>query len=345
MKPQVTRLNSTELSQEHIALLNKLAEQRVIGARWTTEQRLALWNWKYVRNPEKIGQAASVWVCRWNKKLCGQLGAVLTSFKIYDKEVAGGWLADFGLIPELQRQGVGRELVRVCGDEVGFILGYRLSDASYKLFIKMGWTYLGDVPIYQRVLRPNLGYGIKAFFRMTYFFAASMFEPRKYLITTAKIINRFDSRVDVVWEQMATEISCSVKRNCAYLNWRYVDIPGNDYILFVVTRCEKHVGYAVVCQRGHEGRIVDFVVPPSDVLAVQNLLRAAVSYLYLQAVSVITCAVTDVHIQDLLSSHGFHPQTKGYRFLYSKDVNVGSIGLKLNDWFLTHGDCDLDLPN
>ena len=93
---------------------------------------------------------------------------ICRSFKVYDEEIVGGWLADFGIVPKWQRQGLGKKLVQAVYDDLGFILGYGLSAASYNLFIKLGWTYLGEVPLYRRVLRPYISYRPRALLDLIY---------------------------------------------------------------------------------------------------------------------------------------------------------------------------------
>ena len=51
MEPAISRLDRARSFHEQVGLVNLLAEDRVIGARWSAERRLALWKWKYLCNP------------------------------------------------------------------------------------------------------------------------------------------------------------------------------------------------------------------------------------------------------------------------------------------------------
>ena len=326
-------------------LSDLLAEKLVIGSKWTTERRSALRKWKYLSNYTNMEELPSIWTFGFGDTLCGQLGAILVSFKVFDEEFVCGWLADFGIVPKWQRQGLGIKLVQAAFDELGFILGYGLSSASYNLFIKLGWTYLGEVPLYRRVLRPYISYRPRALLDLIYWSLVNKYKPPRFSTDTVKIIERFDKRADAVWKQMAKEITCAAKRDQTYLNWRYVDVPGCDYILLASIMGDEHKGYIVICKRGYVGHIVDFIVPPSDSLTIKLLIDTTIRFFYRNGFREVTCGASDARIQNILRSYCFRRRGFGRRFLYWNDSKRVMIRSKLQDWFLTSGDCDLDLPN
>jgi hypothetical protein len=85
---------------------------------------------------------------------------------------------------------------------------------------------------------------------------------------TAQIepIRRFDQRFTELWARVAPSFGLAVRRDAAYLNWKYIEPPHVRYSVVALTREDTMAGYAVYRHlqepgRGHD--LVDFLVDPS----------------------------------------------------------------------------------
>ena len=92
-------------------------------------------------------------------------------------------------------------------------------------------------------------------------------------------IERFGPEVDRLFQRCAKRWGAALRRDTAYLNWRFVDHPRRDYRIFVVRDAGELLGYAIF---GHGdwpvpgvGMLVDFLVDADDV-EVGRLLHEAI---------------------------------------------------------------------
>jgi hypothetical protein len=90
-------------------------------------------------------------------------------------------------------------------------------------------------------------------------------------------IRRFDASFTELWERLAPKFDLAVRRDAAYLNWRYIEPPHVRYSVVALKRQGEVHGYAVYRHR-HEplGRVtllVDLLADPGDVAGVKTLLH------------------------------------------------------------------------
>ena len=81
-------------------------------------------------------------------------------------------------------------------------------------------------------------------------------------------IRRFDASFTALWERLAPKFDLAVRRDAAYLNWRYIEPPHVRYSIVALKRQGEVHGYAVY-RHVHEplGRVtllVDFLADPDD---------------------------------------------------------------------------------
>lgn len=82
-----------------------------------------------------------------------------------------------------------------------------------------------------------------------------------------------------LFQRFAAQRSCLTRRDQAYLQWRYVDIPGDDYRIFLARRSGELLGLMVLRVQ-HElipdaCTIADWVVPARDAEITAGLLARA----------------------------------------------------------------------
>ena len=92
-----------------------------------------------------------------------------------------------------------------------------------------------------------------------------------------RVERRFGRDIDRLWERVAPRLDLAVRRDAAYLNWKYIEPPHVRYSIVALKRDETVGGYAVYRHvqepRGRVTLLVDFLTEPDDTLGLLTLLR------------------------------------------------------------------------
>ena len=242
------------------------------------EAWLEQWNWKYRRNP--AGKSFT-WFAEDGGRLAGQYTVNPVMMEFNGQDVLGAQSVDTMTHPEYRRQKIFETLAKKVYEDaaaagVALLFGFP-NRFSYSGFVeKLGWS---DVSAHRALLKPfNVrhmasGFSGNALVRLAG--TAGLWTLSNFIyrignhphISGAEIkrISRFDERADYLWQKVKTSYKITVKRDRAYLNWRYAQVPGITYHLYTaeargellgycVFRCEKQSGCLV-------GRIFDLVAP------------------------------------------------------------------------------------
>jgi hypothetical protein len=198
------------------------------------------------------------------------------------REVQGSWGMDVMVAPERQRQGLGEVLFRTWDRNVGVSLGLGLSESSYRLFQKLRWPDVGPVPCFVKPLtrralrRPDWPTGINRIVSALTLPIVKVVARNRPLAAEVRLIGRFDDSFTALWEELAPKFDLAVRRDAAYLNWKYVNAPHVRYSVAALRRSDRNVGYAVYRHlhepRGRVTLLVDFLVDPDDESGLGTLL-------------------------------------------------------------------------
>jgi hypothetical protein len=185
--------------------------------------------------------------------------------------------------PERQRQGLGEVLFRTWDRNVGASLGLGLSDSSYRLFQKLRWPNVGPVPCLVKPLtrralrRPNWPQPINRLVSAVMLPFIRIVARSRPLRAEVRMIQRFDETFTALWEQLAGKFGLAVRRDAAYLNWKYVQAPHVRYSIAMLRREDRNIGYAVYRHlhepRGRVTILVDFLTDPDDDDALRTVLH------------------------------------------------------------------------
>ena len=92
-----------------------------------------------------------------------------------------------------------------------------------------------------------------------------------------RVIQRFDESFTQLWERLAPKFDVAVRRDAAYLNWKFATAPHVRYTIAALVRDGKTAGYAVYRHvhepRGRVTLLVDFLADPDDEEGVATLLH------------------------------------------------------------------------
>lgn len=256
--------------------------RRVFGHDAAESSRLR-WEWQYRRNPNNPGHEPEIWIAREGTTLVGQYATMPVRLSLKGREVQASWGMDVMVAPERQRQGLGEILFRTWDRNVGASLGLGLSDSSYKLFQKLKWPDVGPVPCLVKPLtrrafrRPNWPVGINRLVSAITLPIVMIVSRARPVRAEVRLIQRFDDTFTTLWETLAPKFDLAVRRDAAYLNWKFVSAPHVRYSIAVVRRDERNIGYAVYRHlhepRGRVTLLVDFLTDPDDEAAFRTLLN------------------------------------------------------------------------
>lgn len=255
--------------------------RRVFGHDAAESSRLR-WEWQYRRNPNNAGHEPEIWIAREGPAIVGQYATMPVKLSLSGREVRGSWGMDVMVAPERQRQGLGEVLFRMWDRNVGASLGLGLSDSSYRLFQKLRWPDVGPVPCFvkpltRRALRvPNWPVGINRLVSAVTLPVVKIVARNRPLAAEVRMIDRFDESFTRLWDALAPDFALSVRRDAAYLNWKYVNAPHVRYSIAALRRDDRNVGYAVYRHihepRGRVTLLVDFLTHPADEQGFSTLL-------------------------------------------------------------------------
>jgi GNAT superfamily N-acetyltransferase/RimJ/RimL family protein N-acetyltransferase len=256
--------------------------RRVFGNDAAEASRLR-WDWQYRRNPNNPGGEPEIWIAREGPAIVGQYATMPVQVSLGGREVRGSWGMDVMVAPERQRQGLGEVLFRTWDRNVGASLGLGLSDSSYRLFQKLRWPDVGPIPCFVKPLtrralrRPNWPVAVNRLVSALTLPIVKIVARSRPLAAEVRMVPRFDDSFTALWEELAGRFDFAVRRDAAYLNWKYVKAPHVRYSIAALRRDERNVGYAVyrhtVEPRGRVTLLVDFLVDPADEQGFATLLR------------------------------------------------------------------------
>lgn len=273
---EITRFTSDDLKPV-LALY-----RRVFGADAAEANRLR-WEWQYKRNPCLPPEGPLTWIAREGPTVVGQYATMPVRLWVKGQEVQAAWGMDVMVAPERQRQGLGEVLFRTWDQNVGASLGLGLSESSYRLFQKMRWPNVGPVPVLvkpltRRALRqPNWPMWVNRLVSAVTLPVVRVIARAKPLRAEIVPVQRFGDEFTALWDRLAPKFDFAVRRDAAYLNWKFVEPPHVRYNHVALRRGGELHGYVIYRHlhepRGRVTQLVDFLVDPDDELGMKTILR------------------------------------------------------------------------
>jgi GNAT superfamily N-acetyltransferase len=328
--------------------------RRVFGPDAAAVSRLR-WDWQYRRNPTNRDGAPRIWVVREGPTIVGHYATMPVRLAVRGHELDAAWGTDAMVAPERRRQGLGELLFRTWDRSVEASMGLGLSDSSVQLLRKLHWPDLPSVPCLVKPLTR------RAFRRPSWPTAMNRLVSAVFTLPIVKIVGRvrplradveplrrFDSRFTEFWERVAPKFDLAVRRDAAYLNWKYIEPPHIRYSVVALKRNDRFEGYAVFRHmRESLGRItalVDFLVDPADEEGLQTLLRWVDAEARAADSDKIRCYATHAGFRRMMRRSGYF-QVRSSLML---TVKINAMDLPpafykdTDSWHVTSGDSDQD---
>ena len=159
---------------------------------------------------------------------------------------------------------------------------------------------------------------------------------------------RSEPRTIVCGNAFAIGSGCAVVRDASYLNWKYVDQPGQSFTRLDIERAGELVAVIVVMIRDHgpgyaytRGFVVDLVVDPSDVVAVAAALRAGCDALAECGAALVRFDLLNEPLTNQLRAFGFTERGAERVLLVATggaDLALATAVTNPSAWLLTASD-------
>jgi hypothetical protein len=327
--------------------------RRIGGVDAANANRLR-WDWQHRRNPGNPTGQPGVWVAREGPTVVGQYQTLPVRLSLKGLEIEGAWGVGALVAPERDQQGLDEALVRAWDRNCGAVLALGHAEQPRGVLDQLHWPPARLVPslvkpLTRRAFRfPSLPAPFNSFISAVMYPLVRVVARSRPLRAECEPIRRFDASFTALWERLAPKFDLSVRRDAAYLNWRYIEPPHVRYSVVALKRNGDTHGYAVYRHR-HEplGRVtllVDFLVDPDDVSGLKTLLRWVDRAARMEDSDKVRCSIMHQVFRRVLRRNGYF----NVRSSLEVSVKINAVQVPggfydhTNGWHITSGDSDQD---
>jgi hypothetical protein len=246
-------------------------------------------------------------------------------------------------------------------EDLPFALSLGQTETMRTIQLRMGWHQVVPLQTAQLLVRPErvlkgklpgpaalaAGLGLRASTALRDLW-------RERVDVEVREIERFDEDHDRLWEAMARGLPCAVVRDASYLNWKYVDQPGQSFLRMEARRGGSLVGIAVWMLRPTDrayhydrAHLVDLVGPLDDADVLTQVLRASGAAAAEHGADALLCFHVGQRLTAALQRAGFLMRDPRRFLLVDPGPLEGALRQRVLDassWFVTQGDSDIDRP-
>jgi hypothetical protein len=326
--------------------------RRTFGTQAADAVRLR-WDWAR-RNPANPATEPPYLIVREGPTVIAASPLMPVRVSIRGLEAEGAWSGDPLVVAERQRQGLGESLLRAWDRQCGVALGAGLSEGTRYLLSKIRWPRPAMLPCVVKPLsrralrRPNWPLAINRLVSAVTLPFVRVVARARPMREEVEVVRRFDRDMDRLWERVAPRLDLAVRRDAAYLNWKFIEAPHVRYSVAILRRDAEPHGYAVYRHmrepQGRVTQIVDFLVDPSDERGLKTLVRWIDREARAEDSDKIRCYVQHAKFRRVLRRSGYFV-VKSNVPLNAK-VNAVQVPSDFYDdlagWHFTWGDGDLD---
>ena len=295
-----------------------------------------------------------MYVARQASHPLGQMGTMPVSLWWGGREVRAAWGVDYFVSPDAEGQGHSIALAKAWMQNVDVALALGLAHTSYLICRRLGFRDLGFVPFFQAVLDPaaiaRRRYGRVVGTLLRPLAAAVAWRTRRRRPVDPAIEVRDAGSIgpeyDALWERARAGFDACVRRDAAYVRWRYRETPRKQYQIREAWRNGTLTGFAVSRHEDHRGVrlgwIVDLFAAADDGATRDALLTAAMRGFVDAGVARVQVLCTSEALVRDLRRHGFFKgEAKGHLCARPNgipDLESASSGR----WHVVFGDGDWD---
>ena len=338
-----------------------VAFQKAAWPRRRADWVLPRWRWMSVDSARRLGVDPRIWLYRDAGQVVGYTGAIPVRVKIGPEVRNSAWLVDTMVLEAYRSKAVGSRIMVQAHEDLPFALSLGQTAEMREVQLRLGWRRVAALEVAQLLIRPEnvlkgklpwpaavaAGLGLRAS-------SAVRDLLRERTRSEVREVSRFDDRHDRLWASASSSMPCAVVRDASYLNWKYVDQPGQEFLRLEIVEAGEVKGIAVLSFREPDdvyqyrrAFLVDLVAPLGDESRLAQLLEAASAAAAERGADALTCLHIGAPLTKALRQHGFRlREPERYLLVDPGDLEPRTLDtvLSADSWFVTHGDSDIDRP-
>jgi GNAT superfamily N-acetyltransferase len=320
-----------------------------------TEASRRRWQWQYLENPASPDGRTEIWVAREDSRLLGQYASMPVRLWWGSREVRSSWGMDVFVAAEARGRGLGAQLFTAWSDHVEVALGLGLTPSSYGLFRKLRYHDVGPVPFFQKVLdaravaRRRLGPVAGTVAAPVLRAVLGLTHPERARPAGDVVIapsTSFTDAHDELWERARGSYAMCVRRDRAYLDWKYARCPHRRYDVLEARRGGQLDGFAVSRHEDHKGLrlgwVIDVFADAGDHQAKDALLGAVLDGFRRAGVARAQAFSMNAELAADLARRGFRRGRSPMQFCVRAQVESEAVLRDLGRWHVVFGDSDMD---
>jgi GNAT superfamily N-acetyltransferase len=310
--------------------------------------------WQYLQNPATPPEGPEIWVARDGERLLGQYASMPVVLWWGGLERRASWGMDVFVRAEGRGRGVGARLFTTWADHVEVALGLGLTPSSYGLFKKLGYHDVGPVSFYRCFLDPMAvarrrlgpGLGHVAGFALTAGLFLTARPPRAPAGVEVRPVEGFSSEYDDLWARARASYRMCVRRDAAYLTWKYRDCPHRRYDLWEARRGGELVGFAASRHEDYRGLrlgwLLDVFACASDREAKVALILTVLQSFRAAGVARAQAFSMNAALGEDLRRCGFWSGPSPMLFCVKTREPAPEVIADRGGWHVVFGDSDMD---
>ncbi len=278
-------------------------------------------------------------------------------FKILDKVFVGSQSLD--TITDVDYRGKGlfinlaeRVYNMAIQNNVKLVYGFPNGNSIYGFNKKLEWEVLDPVPFLIKPFRTS--YFTKIIPYLSWLPNINLIKIKKNIESPFRLEekNEFPIEVNEIWKKFASSVKVAVERNKEYLDWRFINKPGEKYkIVHAYSSDNKYLGFIIYTikekHNGSIGYIMELIYDKSKLEVGKHLLAFAVNQINLSKADCVLswCLEHSPNYSDF-KKNNFYTLPEKFRPIElhfgarSFDLKYKNIINDRNNWYLSYSDSD-----
>jgi GNAT superfamily N-acetyltransferase len=318
------------------------------------------WEWAYEHNPFWDKAGLPLWIAVTAQgKIVGQSGALIEPLWIRGSAHRASWGVDFFVLTEFRGMGLGSRLQTANHAAADVFISLSMAAPAARIKAKMGMQSLDPVPAYLKILNHEpasltqtlaqrlpglptfLGHRLsRPLAALLSWRGARRDRQREKALLRVSLQETFGAEFDALWNRLSTHYQVLIRRDAAYLNWKYGRQPHIQPQVFLAWREDLPAGYLIVRQsrppERSAGILLDLFCAPDDSPCIDSLLTAAIQHFRAHNVVTLRAASSQAAIQTALIDTGFKRRSEAVPMVAAQQA------LPESGWLLSKGDHDWD---
>lgn len=284
------------------------------------------WRWQFLDAPGRHPEGLWGWVAEEDGKILAYIGSYASRLKVLDQEITINVEADLIADPDARRRDptMAIRLLRAVVDSPDHLLANAFATYTEPHEKLRNWLQHVQLHVMPICMRPyNLTTKLKSLVakrRIPQPFSAdpvvrfaagtsnlalkainAVSAPARDPKIELRRIEQAGNEFDDLWHRSKSQFPIIAVRDRAFVQWRFLDDPGYENVLFGAYSKGSLVGYCAVQDsdvRGmRKGRILDLFCDPAEHSTASSLLREGLTYL-------------ENRNADVITSSGLHPELR-----------------------------------